>query len=112
MLVVLAWVVFALTNVNKAPKIKGSLNYEQLVQKVKTSPQEIEEVCLINNEPMAYVKLKSDSFKKQMLLSPEQKANLMKDAKEAGVMLKTQPLQEESSFWWEFRMPGFSVGEP
>jgi hypothetical protein len=35
MLVVLVFVVFALTNVNKAPKVKGALSYEQLLQKVQ-----------------------------------------------------------------------------
>ncbi len=44
-------VVFALTNVNKAPKVKGALSYEQLLQKVQTSPNEIEEVSMIRHEP-------------------------------------------------------------
>ena len=58
MLVVLVFVVFALTNVNKAPKVKGALSYEQLLQKVQTSPNEIEEVSIFNEEPIVIVKLK------------------------------------------------------
>lgn len=111
MLVVLVFVVFALTNVNKAPKVKGSLNYEQLIAKVKTSPTEIEEVTIFNEEPIVILKLKGDSSSNQILLQPENKATLFQELQKAKIPLKSAP-PDKSSFWWEVRMPGFSVGGP
>jgi ATP-dependent Zn protease len=111
MLVVLVFVVFALTNVNKTPKVKGSLSYEQLIQKVQTSPDEIREVTIINEEPIVIVKLKGDASSKQIVLRPENKATLFQELQKAKIPLKSAP-PDKSSFWWEVRMPGFSVGGP
>ena len=111
MLVVLVFVVFALTNVNKTPKVKSSLSYEQLIAKVKTSPNEIEEVTIFNEEPIVIVKLKGYASSKQIVLRHEDKASLLQELRKAEVPLKSAP-PDKSSFWWEVRMPGFSVGGP
>ncbi len=90
-------VVFALTNVNKAPKVKGALSYEQLLQKVQTSPNEIEEVSMIRHEPFIVVKFKGDPTPRHLVLSMETKADLYLAIKKTQIRLKEVSLDKSKS---------------
>ena len=97
MLVVLVFVVFALTNVNKAPKVKGALSYEQLLQKVQTSPNEIEEISMIRHEPFIVVRFKGDPTPRHLVLSMETKADLFLAIKKTQIRLKEVSLDKSKS---------------
>lgn len=104
-------VVFAVTRAANSPKVKGTISYEQLLQKVQTSPTDIEELTIVNNEPIAIAKIKGDALSKQIMIREEDKASLLQELQKAEVPFKSAP-PDESSSWWEIRMPGLSVGGP
>lgn len=96
----------------KTSSVKGSISYEQFSQTLQNSPGQIEQVELIADEPVVYVKLKGETFRKQILVPQEEKSSLVKALTKAGVSVIVSLPDKKSSFWWEVRLPGFSVGEP
>ncbi len=90
-------IVFAVTSVVKAPKVNGALSYEQLIQKVRTSPNEIEEISMIRHEPFIVIRFKGDPTPRHLVLSMESKADLYLAAQKSQIPLKEVSLDRSKS---------------
>lgn len=90
-------IVFAVTSAVKTPKVSGALSYEQLIQKVETSPNEIEEITMIRHEPFIVVRFKGDPTPRHLVLSMETKADLYLAIKKTQIRLKDVSLAKSKS---------------
>ncbi len=90
-------IVFAVTSAVKTPKVNGALSYEQLIQKVQTSPNEIEEISMIRHEPFIVVRFKGDPTPRHLVLSMESKADLYLATKKTQIRLKEVSLDKSKS---------------